>query len=282
MRKKISRTSLSPPIYRKEERKAPPTLPPEIKTALLTDQSDKKRSSLQLKGRIARTGQSLLRFGKRVWNLFAQCIPCIKALSRTSSNKTSPIAPMSYQQQITIPEETAITAASRLIDQFNENDVRTHGIFRETSSIANQKQYLEKIKNEENIDFSKLETLMKCDLLKSLFRNIPIFDKNHINTLETDWQSLEDNDKIERLRSIIAQLPEEKREVFKKCLKLLMKMAEKHEENKMPASNLALIFSPVFFQTSAFDAHKLKLNGEVLTLLFQKEHVEALFPESSS
>jgi len=132
------------------------------------------------------------------------------------------------------------------------NELDTEGIFLVTGMVVKIAELKLRIDQGENIDFSTCKDchVVTC-ILKAFLRELPdpllTFDL-YDNFLEA--QSITDeNKRIAKFKTLIKALPPDNVNLLKPLLQFISIVAEHSAKNKMPITNLALIFAPAMLRT---------------------------------
>uniref|UniRef100_A0AC35TLR4 RhoGAP domain containing protein n=1 Tax=Rhabditophanes sp. KR3021 TaxID=114890 RepID=A0AC35TLR4_9BILA len=143
---------------------------------------------------------------------------------------------------------------TELIDFLKAHGLKKQGIFRLSSVVARLNTLQERINAGESIDFLNDQFYKECldtaiidvsSLLKIFLRNLgePIITNALYSQLITTLD-VPKNEKKENVKAFLKLIPKPNYVLLKKIIEFLIEVAAHHQQNKMDANNLSVVFGP--------------------------------------
>mmetsp|Transcript_32601 Transcript_32601/g.44759 ORF Transcript_32601/g.44759 Transcript_32601/m.44759 type:complete len:304 (-) Transcript_32601:243-1154(-) len=166
---------------------------------------------------------------------------------------------MSAKKKKESPDEIGIPVlVIDCIAEIRERGINEDGILRVSGSAAQIKDLQNTYRKGKQVDLSNVYIHTVGGLLKNFFRDMPkpvLTFEAYSQFLET--ASMEDEQKVPRLRDLIAQIPMENQELFHKIVVFVREVGKYAKENQMDLNNLATMFGPIFLRKKDQDRAEL-------------------------
>lgn len=200
------------------------------------------------------------------------------------------IIPEKSQLAKSSPDERPIVAAKQLIASFTEEDKSSRGVFRLSAEHTFIQSAKESISKGKMPQLDKLDFAQKSNLLKQLLTSARLFDGESVGELQAsviprlELYADDDVETNKNFVSIVAKMPDEKKELLRDLLNLCEEIKDRSSTNNMDLRNLARMIGPLLLPIESNSAVEMlqqvaeqeKLGTFLLSL--DKAQREELFP----